>query len=324
MKKAHPIRPRPPRRRMIPAVLATLAGAALLMGCDPLAQRTSLVPPTRPADLAPEPKPPSAESQRLARYYGTLQQDLLTRGLLRTDGGGPETPYDADDLRRNFEQIAFYDEYGSNNLRTSGALGRWQGPVRLRADFGPSVSAEQQQKDRATLEAYAARLARITGHPISTTTSRARANFNVIFAGADDSAYVARRVRDILPSISDADLQVFANPPQSYYCLVRAGGLQADPSSYMRGVALIRAEHPDLARQSCIHEEIAQGLGLRNDSPQARPSIFNDDDEFALLTSQDEKLLQILYDPRLHPGMSADEARPIVQAIAYDIMGEPR
>jgi hypothetical protein len=44
---------------------------------------------------------------------------------------------------------------------------------------------------------------------------------------------------------------------------------------------VIRAEHPDLLRLSCLHEEIAQGLGLPNDSPRARPSIFNDDEEFA-------------------------------------------
>lgn len=55
--------------------------------------------------------PPSAASQDLARYYGQVQSNLLTRGLLRTDGGGPDTPYDADDLARNFETIAFFSEY---------------------------------------------------------------------------------------------------------------------------------------------------------------------------------------------------------------------
>ncbi len=40
--------------------------------------------------------------------------------------------------------------------------------------------------------------------------------------------------------------------------------------------------------------EIAQGLGLPNDSPTARPTIFNDDEEFALLTRQDEMMLRML------------------------------
>jgi hypothetical protein len=66
---------------------------------------------------------------------------------------------------------------------------------------------------------------------------------------------------------------------------------------------------------------MAQGMGLSNDSPEARPSVFNDDEEFALLTPHDEALLRILYDPRLRPGMTAEEAMPIVRAIAEEIVG---
>ena len=43
-------------------------------------------------------------------------------------------------------------------------------------------------------------------------------------------------------------------------------------------------------------------MGLPNDSPEARPSLFNDDLEFALLTEHDAILLRMLYDPRLRPG----------------------
>ena len=84
---------------------------------------------------------------------------------------------------------------------------------------------------------------------------------------------------------------------------------------------MIRAEHPDLLRLSCLHEEIAQGLGLANDSPRARPSIFNDDEEYALLTRQDELMLRILYSPELRPGMSLAEAEPIVRMLAARLMG---
>ena len=64
---------------------------------------------------------------------------------------------------------------------------------------------------------------------------------------------------------------------------------------------LIRAEHPPFTRLSCVHEEMAQAMGLPNDSPEARPSLFNDDLEFALLTEHDAILLRMLYDPRLGP-----------------------
>jgi hypothetical protein len=89
---------------------------------------------------------------------------------------------------------------------------------------------------------------------------------------------------------------------------------------YARAIALIRAELPPLLRRSCLHEELAQGMGLANDSPAARPSIFNDDEEFAELTRHDELLLQILYDPRLAPGMTEAEALPIVRVIAAELL----
>jgi hypothetical protein len=127
-------------------------------------------------------------------------------------------------------------------------------------------------------------------------------------------------LRRIIPRIGDNAVETVEDLPRSSYCLVFAWDPQND-GAYTKAVAVIRAEHPDLFRLSCIHEEIAQGLGLSNDSPLARPSIFNDDEEFGLLTSHDEMLLRMLYDDRLVPGMSSDEARPLIAEMADEIMG---
>ena len=312
--------------------IALRAGAAVaallaLAACDPT-PRTTPFPQTRPAGLAPvgdEVTPRSAASQDLARYYEKVQNDLLTRGLLRTDGGGPDTPYDASDLARNFETIAFFDEYRpggftSSGRGASGQLSRWSGPVRVNTEFGASVPLEQRATDKANVDAYVSRLARITGHPISTASRNA--NFHVFVAGQDDSDFLQARLKQLIPTISEAELAIFRDLPRSFYCLVVAVSGNGTPYNYTRAVALIRAEHPDLVRLSCVHEEIAQGLGLPNDSPRARPSIFNDDDEFALLTSHDEKLLMMLYDPRLKQGTTAEEARPVVNILAREAMGQ--
>ncbi|MBT8154487.1 DUF2927 domain-containing protein [Epibacterium ulvae] len=297
-------------------------GAALLAlalaGCEEPGQRISLVPPSRPASLALP--VPSAQSERLSNFYRSLQQDLMTRGLLREDGGGPDTPYDADDLIRNFEAIAFFDEHFRQGIGTNGALSKWEKPVRLEAVFAPTVTAEQRQSDQQELEKYAERLARITGHPVSAV--QRGGNFKVIYAGVDDKSFIRTEVLRQLPRINASQLDTLVNTPEIYFCLVVAGGPLSAPFAYTQGVALIRAEHPTLTRRACLHEEVAQGLGLRNDSPKARPSIFNDDDEFARLTSHDELLLKMLYDPRLEPGMTTDEAGPIVREIAYELTGE--
>ncbi|WP_238364947.1 DUF2927 domain-containing protein [Mesobacterium pallidum] len=306
------------------AALALLAMAA----CEATAPLTSSpTPQARPPApvAAPKPEPqPSAASTELATYYRRVQNDLLVQGLLRSDGGGPDTPFSARQLVENFETIAFYDEYarGQGFRRsggTAGRLKRWPGPVRMALSFGQFVSPEQQAKDRAAVSNYAARLRRITGHPIG--MSEASPNFHVFFMGEDDRPQLLREVQKIVPNINPAALNIFADLPRSIHCLVIAFSGSDGGYDYARAIALIRAEHPDLMRLSCIHEELAQGLGLANDSPRARPSIFNDDDEFALLTTHDEMLLKILYDPRLSPGMTLDEARPVVEAEANRLLG---
>jgi len=304
---------------------AVVSAALLIAGCDDL--RTS--PPARPSglDASAQTVPPASQaSQDLARYYRAVQSDRLTNGLLRTDGGGPDTPFSADDLARNFENIAFFSEYsrgaatGSSRGRTSGSLSRWRGPVRIGVEFGPSVPHDKRRRDQASIDKYTSRLARLTGHSISSV--KERANFHVFVAGEDDSDFVQQRLKQLAPNISQAELALLRDLPRSFYCLVAATSDQRNPPSYARAIVLIRAEHPDLVRLSCVHEEIAQGLGLPNDSALARPSIFNDDDEFALLTNHDELLLKMLYDPRLKPGMTAEQARPVARIIARDLMGQ--
>ncbi|MEX0280624.1 MAG: DUF2927 domain-containing protein [Arenibacterium sp.] len=306
-------------------LLCALVLAAALSACVIGGPGTLPAPATQPA--APEtPRPQSAASAELSRYYMIVQNDQLTRGLLRRDGGGPDTPFTSDQLARNFERIVFFEEYrrsGGATLagnETAGRLARWDGPVRVASEFGDSVPAEMREKERRRVAAYASRLGRITSHPVR--PARGSPNFHVLFAGEDDDAFVESRLREIIPTISDADVRFFSTLPRSFYCLVIAVASERSPHIYDRAVALIRTEQPSLMREACIHEELAQGLGLPNDSPEARPSIFNDDDEFALLTNHDEMLLKMLYDPRLKAGMTAEDARPITRIIARELMGQ--
>ena len=112
--------------------------------------------------------------------------------------------------------------------------------------------------------------------------------------------------------------------PLDIFCVTNAFRSTEDASIYSAVLIMIRAEHPPLTRLSCVHEEMGQAMGLPNDSPDARPSIFNGGLEFALLTEHDEILLRMLYDPRLRPGMTAAEVRPLLPAIARDAIAAER
>lgn len=318
------------RRMRAVTVAAAGAAAALLAlsGCD-----TAPPPPVDPppADLPeplpdPEPEPDlparSEQSLALGLYYQRLQADLLAQGLLRGDGGGADAPFTDTMLARNFIRIALYDEYvdDGSTLRpeaTISRLRRWDGPVRVSVDFGATVDPDQAARDRAAVGAYVARLARLTG--LSMTLGAPSPNYHVLFLNEDDRLAAADRLRELVPGIAESSVRTIVNLPRSTLCVVVAF---SEPGSqvYSRAIAIIRAEHPEVMRLACIHEEIAQGLGLANDHPAVRPSIFNDDEEFGLLTGHDELLLRMLYDPRLSPGMTAAEAAPIARQIASELL----
>ena len=191
-------------------------------------------------------------------------------------------------------------------------------PVRVSLRFGASVPAERRATDTARIGSYLARLSQLTGHPIGLSDSSP--NFWVHIVSEDEREAMGPTLASQLPGLSASDIGDVTNMPRNTYCLVYALS-GSNPGVYTRAVAVIRAEHPDLLRLSCIHEEIAQGLGLSNDSPRARPSIFNDDEEFALLTGQDEMMLRLLYNPALTPGMTEAQARPIIFTLARAQLG---
>lgn len=281
--------------------------------------------PTVPEPV-PEPvpvmAPQTAKSAAAEVYFAQVQQALLAQGMLRTDGGA-DIPFSDRMLAENFMRIALFDEYrrspgGFVREETESNLRRWVEPVRIGIRFGASVSPDRQATDRARIASFAARLTEITGHPIS-VDDRAP-NFFIHVVSEDEREALGPAIRATLPGLGAAEVAGITAMPRTTYCLVYA---LADSStgSYTRAFAVIRSEHPDLLRLSCLHEELTQGLGLPNDSPRARPSIFNDDEEFALLTDQDELLLRLLYSRELRPGMTAAEARPIVFSLASRLTG---
>jgi len=242
---------------------------------------------------------------------------------MRTDAGGKDTPFNDRMLADNFIRIAMFDEYsressGFVRQETASRLRRWVVPIRVGIRFGATISEDRQATDRARIASYLSRLSGLTNHPMS--VDEANPNFWIYIVSEDEREALGPKIRAALPSLSATDVAGITAMPRSTYCLVYALS-EGTSGAYTRAFAVIRAEHPDLLRLSCLHEEMAQGLGLANDSPRARPSIFNDDEEFALLTDQDELLLRILYSPELRPGMTLEQVRPIVESLAIRLLG---
>lgn len=300
---------------------ALVAGGAFLVlsACGP-----ALVGPGQGGGALPpaEPAPPTAKSAAARAYYAEVQSVLLREGMLRTDAGS-EVPLDPDTLAQNFLKIALFDEYHRSSGgfvagETESLLRRWEAPIRVGLRFGASVPADQQATDRIRVQGLVARLQGATGHPM--VMDDVHPNFWIYIVSEDEREALEPEIRAVLPGLTQSEVAGITNLPRSTYCTVYAASTKGD-GAYDTAFAVIRAEHPDLLRLSCFHEELAQGLGLPNDSNRARPSIFNDDEEFALLTDQDMLMLRMLYSPELHHGMSLAEARPIVFTLARRLLG---
>ena len=291
--------------------------------CAPLPEITE--PKPRPAELAPT--GPSIESQQDAAYYASVQARLLAQRRLRQELTPKDAPFTASNLVKNFERIALFEEYAVHNGRyieqqTPSSLRRWERPILIGLNFGPSVAKELRKADTAYVRSFAKRLSRLSGLDIRLTDAR-RANFSLLFLNKDEQRDYTQKLVGKVDFLSPPIVNEIENSPRGIYCTAYSVYTinETNPVAGFRGaIILIKGEHRDLMRKSCIQEEMAQALGLTNDSPRARPSIFNDDEEFALMTRHDELLLRMLYDPRLKIGMTLKTAHPIIQQIAQELV----
>jgi hypothetical protein len=296
-------------------------GAALalvLSAC--VASTPNSVPP------APTTQPVTAESpasRALRQRYAQVQDSLLSRGLMRTDGGGADTPFTPETTVAAFRRIAFFEEYdraaGSLVQREAPIrLARWDTPIRVSIRFGAATRPTLAATDRARAVSFLARLSRLTG--LAIRQDEVNPNFVIQFASLDERSALGPALARAMPGLTPGQVQSVTQLDRDTFCLVWTE-VDDSRSTYSRAYVLIPSEHPDLMRLSCLHEELSQALGLPNDSPRARPSVFNDDEEFALLTRMDEVMLRMLYSADLTPGMSEAEAGPLLLPLARRLIG---
>lgn len=263
------------------------------------------------------------QSAALVTYYANIESERLSNRLLRRDSAARDYPVSATRLAEDYIDIALRDEHTRTATGFAGAsssvLRRWQAPVVYRVEFGASVPRARRMADYGAVTALAGRLATAARHPISVAPLGAsEGNFHVLVLSESERQAIGPRLQQLVPGIDARVSDLVADLPRETFCLVMAFSRDGS-ATYSEAVAIIRAEHPDLTRLACYHEELTQGLGLASDSDHARPSIFNDDQEFALITDHDLLLLRMHYDPRLSPGMSESRARSLIFSIASEL-----
>jgi len=78
---------------------------------------------------------------------------------------------------------------------------------------------------------------------------------------------------------------------------------------------IVVADAGDFIFYDCAYEELLQALGPINDTKAVPWTMFNDDVQMGFFDIYDQYILNILYDPRIQPGMEADEVRAVLPQV---------
>lgn len=82
-----------------------------------------------------------------------------------------------------------------------------------------------------------------------------------------------------------------------------------------RSDVIVVADAGDFIFYDCIYEELLQALGPINDTHLVPWTMFNDDVQMGFFGIYDQYILNILYDPRIQPGMEADEVHAVLPQV---------
>jgi len=258
------------------------------------------------------------EGPRLAQLYVAIERVYRDDEKFRTDYDPPDAPYDAQTLTRNFGVVAQRSETQSidGNVVIEGdsiPLTRWEVPLRL-------WTSGETAADSAHITALSQRVARLTDLSVERARDAQDANIYLLIADAEERSDLIRLLNSVGRKGDAPLVNAWPHRPE-FPCIARVS-VNPRTNTLEWAMILVKAELTGDFRKSCLTEEFIQALGLFNDGPEVRPSIFNDDAEFIELTRHDEYLLQILYDKRLRPGMLQGEAEPIVKTIAAELLAD--
>ncbi len=242
-----------------------------------------------------------------------LRPDLLTRsvrrlrcvagvaalaGFLAAGAGAPARAYTDDQLARSFFSTVFGAEYRSFWWQ-SNQVKKFVRPVRIYVD-----DRARKNRRKAVTRFVRSLPRRIDGLEVVIVDRPSKANYRIFVVDQDQ---YARVVRD----------EVYHRPSMNVpgHCLVR---VISNASGIRRSDAVIVSDRGEFLFRRCLVEEVLQGLGPVNDNSALKDSIFNDKSRHIKFTKHDRYILNMLYHPRIRPGMSKREARAVLPEVIAD------
>jgi hypothetical protein len=99
-------------------------------------------------------------------------------------------------------------------------------------------------------------------------------------------------------------------------------GFRKDEDYRILGSSVVLTTNvPDAVFADCAYDELLQALGPINDTDSVPWTMFNDDVQMGYFGVFDQYILNILYDPRVKPGMTAQEVQAVLPQVLPDVRG---
>ena len=178
---------------------------------------------------------------------------------------------------------------------------KYDKPVRVFVESRATPDRRRQVGD-----AVADIAARIEHLDIAMTDDRRAADVAVTlvrnrdFAATIRAFYGRERARRIQRSLEPQCLSGFSKDDQ--YRIIRSD-------------VILVVDAGDFIFYDCVYEELLQALGPINDDSSVPWTMFNDDVQKGFFDVYDQYLLNILYDPRIRPGMTREEVRAVLPQV---------
>ena len=217
-------------------------------------------------------------------------------------------------MRRSSERTTFSDAeiadgffkiaFGAELRVTGGADGvrKFDGPVRV------FVDDRARANRRADIAAVIGDIGDYVDHlDIALTEDRKAAN--VVVTLLRNRGELLRTMRSFYGRKRAEEIERRLTPR----CL---SGFSEDPEHRIRRAeVLLTADGGDFSFLDCAYEELLQALGPINDDRSVPWTMFNDDVQMGFFDVYDQYILNILYDPRVRPGMTRQEIEMLLPDI---------
>src|SRR5579863_2179887 len=255
----------------------------------------------------------AAKSHRLLMVSALAVVALVGTSCIPVRAENPEiasrraaerTDFSNDEIKDGFFKIAFGAELQLD--KPAGRVRKFDEPVRI---FVETASGPDRRSEIANVVADIR--ARINHLDIAITSDRRTANFVVRLVS---ERKLNSTIRALYGNDKAKQIQKALNPE----CL---SGIGKDERFYIRRAEVILPiDAGDFTFYDCAYEEMLQALGVINDDASVPWTMFNDNVQMGFFDVYDQYLLNILYDPRITPGMTRDE----VDAALPDILASAR